>query len=117
MAGYDTVRLVHRLEEEVAELGLQMCYSRPESGYGDLVAVKPTDNGVPIYNKNVELFTGTLEGLDYWLKGIQWARNYDLMLKISDNKKRKRKENDERNRQLLNLIKHSDNNSLKPDEC
>ena len=60
MAGYDTVRLVHRLEEEVAELGFQMCYSRPERGDGDLVAVKPTDNGVPIYHRDVELFTGTL---------------------------------------------------------
>ena len=117
MAGYDTVRLVHRLEEEVAELGFQMCYSRPERGDGDLVAVKPTDSGVPIYHRDVELFTGTLAGLDYWLKGIKWARNYDSMLKISDEKKRKRKEQDISNHQLLTLIKHSDNNSLKPDEC
>ena len=110
MAGYDTVRLVHRLEEEVAELGLQMCYSQLRYGseYGDIVCLKPTEAGVPIYSRDADLFNGTLAELDFWLRGIKWARNYDTMLKVSDDKKRERKEQDERNRQLLNLIKHSD---------
>lgn len=110
MAGYDTVRLVHRLEEEVAELGLQMCYSQHQYGseHGDIVCLKPTDTGVPIYSRDADLFNGTLAELAVWLRGIKWARNYDTMIKISDEKKRERKEQDIRNHQLLMLIKNSD---------
>ena len=110
MSGYNTVRLVHRLEEEVAELGLQMCDSKHRYGndYEDRISIKPTQTGVPIYSRDADLFHGTMEELDFWLRGIKWARNYDLMLKISDEKKRERKEQDERNRNLLDLIKDSD---------
>jgi hypothetical protein len=50
---------------------------------------------------------GTLEGLETWLHGVRWAREYDMMLKLSDEKKRARKEQDERNRILLKTLKDS----------
>ena len=44
-----------------------------------------------------------------FMQGVVWARDYDQMLKISDVKKRERKEQDERNRQLVNILKNEKN--------
>jgi hypothetical protein len=43
---------------------------------------------------------GTLEQLQVWIRGVQWAREYDMMLKLSDEKKRTIKEDAERARQF-----------------
>jgi hypothetical protein len=64
-------------------------------------------DALPIYNREAELFVGTLEGLETWLHGVRWAREYDMMLKLTDEKKRARKEQDERNRILLKTLKDS----------
>jgi hypothetical protein len=51
------------------------------------------------------------EAADKFMQGILWARNYDDMLKVSDVKKRERKEQDERNKQMIRLLK-SEKNTL-----
>jgi hypothetical protein len=60
---------------------------------------------LPIYNRDAELFVGSLEGLETWLHGVRWAREYDMMLKLSDDKKQKTKEDHERGRQLIAKLK------------
>ncbi len=73
---------------------------------GDVVALKPKDvNSVPIYSRDAEIFVGTLKDLQYWLRGVKWARDYDNIMKLTDDKKRARKEQDERNRQLAKTLK------------
>ena len=52
-----------------------------------------------------ELFVGSLERLEDWLAGVQWAREYDRMLKISTDKVREAAEQKERNRQLMRTLK------------
>jgi hypothetical protein len=69
--------------------------------------VPKDSDALPIYNREAELYVGTLEGLETWLHGVRWAREYDMMLKLSDEKKRARKEQDERNRILLKTLKDS----------
>jgi len=108
MAGYNAIMLLRRLEEEVNNLGFM--FSQPKNGWGndisDRVALKPKDaDALPIYSRDAEIFCGTLDELQVWVRGVTWAREYDTMLKISDDKKRDRKEQDERNRQLANLLK------------
>lgn len=79
---------------------------QPGNGIPDMVAIRPKDqNSLPIYRRDAELFVGTLEQLEVWLRGVEWARQYDTMLKVSDDKKRKRKEQDELNRQLVLRLK------------
>ena len=79
---------------------------------GDTVALKPKDaDSLPIYSRDAEVFVGSLTDLQYWLRGVEWAREYDRMIKISDDKKRVRKEQDERNRQMVKLLK-SEKNTL-----
>lgn len=114
MAGYNSVLALRRLEKECDELGFMLAHPRHyNSGeYGSMVALKPKDhNSVPIYSRDAEVFVGTLEELRVWLRGVEWARQYDELLRLSNTKKRERKEQDERNRQLVALLR----NEKKPD--
>lgn len=109
MSGYNLVRTVHILEEECDKLGFVMCHSKHRYGseFGDVVAVKPKDqDSIPIYARDAELFIGTLNELSRWIEGIKWARQYDGMLfGKSHNEKRGRKEQDYRNKMLVNILK------------
>jgi hypothetical protein len=103
MAGYNAILELRRLEKAVDELGFML--AAPRSGSwgndGDRVSLKPKDaDSLPIYNRDAEVFTGTLEQLQNWIRGVTWAREYDMMLKLSDEKKRTAKENQERARQF-----------------
>jgi hypothetical protein len=108
MAGYNAIMSLRRLETEVNNLGFM--FSHPKNGWGndisDRVALKPKDlDALPIYARDAEIFCGTLEELQIWIRGVHWAREYDTMLRLSTAEKRERKEQDERNRQLANLLK------------
>ena len=124
MAGYQAVLALRRLEEEVDKLGFMLC--DPKTGWGgddfnNLVGIKPKDaDALPIYSRDAELFRGTLEELKVWVRGVQWAREYDRMtIDRNNDKKRERKEQDERNRQLMKTIKNSQlsTGSLNPADC
>jgi ABC-type lipopolysaccharide export system ATPase subunit len=112
MTGYRDIQRIRRIEKEVNELGFML--ANPRNGhyvneYGDVVALIPKDiNSLPIYHREAEIFIGSLEQLDLWLRGVEWARQYDTMLRLSDDKKRKRKEQDELNRQLVKRLKNEE---------
>lgn len=108
MSGYHTILRIRRLEEEVDKLGFRV--GNPKHGnyrqeFGDVVSLSPKDDSYPIYSRDAELFVGTLEELEVWLRGFQKAYEYHRML-IGRNfeEKVKRKEQDYRNKQLLNKI-------------
>lgn len=108
MSGYHTILKCEKIKERADKLGFMLCYPRHGWGYGqgaDLVAIKPKDNDVlPIYSRDAELFCGTIDGLESFFQGIEWARQYDEMLRVTTKAKRERKEQDERNRQLVKLL-------------
>lgn len=105
MSGYSLIRRIHELEERCDRLGFMMCSSI--HGYGDVVAVVPKDeDSLPIYSRDAELFVGTIEHLEVWIRGIAWAHDYDRMLfGKSHDKNRERREQDERNRRLVRILK------------
>ncbi len=106
MSGYNLILKIRRLEHQCERLGFMMCENK--NGYrsqiGDVVAIKPRGDSLPIYARDADLFVGTLDELELWLNGIHWAREYDRMLRLSDDKKRERKEQDERNRKLATAL-------------
>ena len=74
--------------------------------FTDRAAVKPKDeHALPIYTRDAELYSGTLEQIRTWVMGVNWARNYDGMLKLSDEKKRQKKEDEYRHREMLRKLK------------
>jgi hypothetical protein len=52
------------------------------------------------------MYVGTLEGADSWMRGVLWAREYDRMtIDRKLDEKRERKEQDERNKQMIKILK------------
>jgi hypothetical protein len=100
---------IERLKEQADKLGFMLCYPKAGWGqeHGDMVAIKPKDkDALPIYARDAQFFTGTIDEMMSFFRGIEWARQYDEMLKVSSVAKRERKEQDERNRQLVQMLKN-----------
>ena len=108
MAGYALIRRIRILEEKCNELGFLMCHARNfQSEFGDILAIKPKDDNLPVYSRDAELFVGTIADLERFIQGIEWARKYDTMLfGRSYDQKRVRKEQDVKNQQLVEILKN-----------
>ena len=115
MSGWNQIQQVRKLEERADKLGLKFSQYKHDDSFGANVALIPKDSdALPIYIRDAQLFVGTLESAASWMKGVMWARDYDSMVidkKLDD--KRKRKEQDERNRQLVLILKNEKNNFVK----
>lgn len=109
MSGYSTVLKVRRLEEAVDKLGFRMAHPRYQHSNSDTVVLYPKDNdAVPVYSRDAEVFEGSLEALDIWLRGFQTARDYDMMLfGTRHDDARKNREQKILNKQLLQKIKEA----------
>ena len=114
MSGWNQIQQVRKLEERADKLGLKFSQYKHDDSFGANVALIPKDSEVlPIYSRDAELFVGTLESAASWMQGVEWARDYDRMVvdKNTDDK-RKRKEQDERNKQLVSILKNQKNNLI-----
>jgi len=115
MSGWNTIKTIRGLEERADKLGMKFTNNRHDDMYGELVALVPKDSdALPIYCRDAQLFVGTLESAASWMQGVMWARDYDSMVidkQLDD--KRKRKEQDERNKQLVLILKNQKNNLIK----
>jgi hypothetical protein len=108
MSGWNTIERIRRLEEQIDKLGFKFAKSKHSDWSDDhgALSLKPKDpNALPIYSRDAELYVGSVEGLETWLAGVRWAREYDMMLKLSDDKKRTQAEQKEKNRILMRMIK------------
>jgi hypothetical protein len=108
MTGWNTIQEIRRLEVEIDKLGFK--FAKPThtdwtSDHGAVALVPKELDSLPPYARDAVIYFGSLEGIQHWLKGLQWARDYDAMLKLSDDTKRSRKEQDWRNRNIVNIIK------------
>lgn len=109
MSGYHTILKCERIKERADKLGFMLCY--PRHGWGaergvDYVAIRPKDaESLPIYARDAELFCGTIDDLNAFFAGLEWARQYDEMLRVSTGKKRERKEQDWRNQQIVRMLR------------
>ena len=104
MSGWNTIERIRRAEEHVDRLGFKFAKSRHSdwsNDHGALSLVPKDPEALPIYTRDAELFVGSLETLEVWLRGVEWARDYDRMLKMSDEKKREKAEVRERERLAL----------------
>jgi len=107
MSGWNTIQQVRKLEERADKLGLKFAAYKHDDSFGANVALVPKDSdALPIYSRDAVMFAGTLEGAAYWMQGVMWAREYDRMaVDRTLDKKRERKEQDERNKQMVKILK------------
>ena len=115
MAGWNTIQTIRKLEERADKLGLKFTAYRHDDSFGANVALIPKDlDALPIYSRDAILFAGSLESADQWMQGVLWAREYDRMtIDRKMDEKRERKEQDERNRQLMKMLKDEKLNLVK----
>lgn len=107
MSGYKLVLRLRKFEEEIAALGFRMGHSK--YGYLDVdqIALFPKDDDcLPIYSRDAEIFTGTIEQCELWMRGIKWAREYARLLGIKEESQRLRKEDLYRQAQLFRKLKY-----------
>ena len=107
MAGYGLIRKIKFLEEQLDRLGMTWGYNKHVSpgDFGDTLIVMPKEGCLPHYARDAELFAGTIEGLQLWLQGIEWARRYDIILGLQTEQRRVRAEQNEHNKQLMKRLK------------
>ena len=96
MSGYQTYTRWQRIEARANALGFRIGNSK-HGAWGsdrrlDDVAVYPKDNALPVYSRDAELFCGTFTEMEYFLMGWEKAQQYDMLLRLSDDKKRKKAE-------------------------
>jgi hypothetical protein len=104
MSGWNTIQRIRNIEEKIDKLGFKFAKSKHtdwSEDHGALSLVPKDHEALPIYSRDAELFVGSLERLEDWMAGVRWAREYDMMLKMSDEKKREKAEVRERERLAL----------------
>ncbi len=96
VVGMNIIERIDRVREVVDRLGFRMG-KPPYAAYGetenvDNIALYPKDDCLPIYTRDACLFTGNLSELEYWIKGLDWARQYDSYLGAMSDKRREQYE-------------------------
>jgi hypothetical protein len=98
--GIDMIERIDSARAVVDRLGFRM--GKPPHyfpGDIDTIALYPKDNCLPVYNRDAVLFTGNLSDLEQWIKGIDWARQYDSYLGVASEQRRAQYETKEIARQ------------------
>lgn len=104
MSGYSTYTRWQRIEAQAKQLGFRLGNPNSRSGWsthenGDMVALYPDGEALPIWTRDADIFTGTFGQVEVFLAGWARAQQYDMILRLSDDKKRKKYEDRERARQ------------------
>lgn len=103
MTSFADIQRWRRTEEILSRMGLKL--GSPAWRGEECVALNPLDQCLPVYSRDAEIFVGTLEQVEDFILGVQWARNYDTLLGLSDEQKRGRKEQDQKNKNLVKMLK------------
>lgn len=104
MSGWHTYTRFQRIEAQAKQLGFRL--GKPGKGYshrdyGDMISLYPDGQALPIYSRDAELFIGTFDQIEDFLMGWAKAQQYDHLLRLTDDKKRKKYEDKEVERQRL----------------
>lgn len=130
MSGYSTYTRWQRIESQAQSLGFRLANPSARSGWsshdsGDMVALYPNDEALPVFSRDADIYTGTFGQVEVFLAGWARAQQYDMLLRLSDDKKRKKYEDRERARQaeqrkreeqkkMLAILRASDRENLNP---
>jgi len=98
MLGYSQMQLFERLKERANECGFEVRAAK----FGEnFLTLCPLDDELPLYSRDADFYNGDAQSLLTFIHGMNWAREYDTMIKLSNDDKRQEKEQKIRNRQLL----------------
>jgi hypothetical protein len=105
MSGYSTYTRWQRIEAQAKILGFRL--GNPKSGNWsgvgdhDMVALYPDGTALPVFSRDGEIYAGSFNQIETFMNGWTRAHQYDYLLRLSNNEKRKKAEAKEVERQRL----------------
>lgn len=78
------IQLLDRVVTDLNKLGFKIKNARYGQGS---IAVYPLDDKNPLYSRDAEIYTGTVEQIMCWIRGVQHRDDYLKMLKATNDKK------------------------------
>jgi hypothetical protein len=81
---WNDMQLLKRVEDRLKFLGYQMTSSKWGTGE---IGVQPLDDKNPLYSRDAQVFSGTVEQIACWIKGVEHQYDYLKMLKATSEKK------------------------------
>lgn len=103
MTDYNTYQLIKKFEARCEEFGFRITRTK----WGNLndgtnyIELQPMADSYPVYSRDAAIVSGSVEYLMAFMDGMEKMRDYYKMLKLIDDTKVHRKEQDERNRTLM----------------
>lgn len=89
VVGMNMIERIDRVREMIDRLGFRMGKSPSHMGYDtDVISLYPKEHRLPVYARDACLFTGSLVELESWIKGLDWARQYDSYLGAMSDQRR-----------------------------
>ena len=82
------VQLLNRIVEDLHKIGFYV--KNTKYGYQDgrcLAGVYPLQDKNPLYSRDAEVFTGTMEEIACWIRGVTHRNDYLTMLKATTEKR------------------------------
>jgi len=99
--GWRTADRFMRFRDRARDFGLEVAKPKHHHTNHDVFALVPYQDRLPIYCRDAEIFIGNLTEAENWLAGMEWARNYHLMIRATNKNKIDRCEQNIRNEFLL----------------
>ena len=84
---WNDIQKLEALKIRLNKLGLVMSQSKYSYSGEYSIGVYPIDDKLPIYSRDAELFSGSTEMIEAWLRGFERCNEYLLMLKAFNPKK------------------------------
>jgi hypothetical protein len=84
---WSDVELLERVVKGLEQIGFKVKPTKYGYGGRTLVGVFPLDDKNPIYSRDAEVFTGTMEEISVWIRGFNNRNDYLHMLKATTEKR------------------------------
>jgi hypothetical protein len=103
MSGYTTYTRWQRIEAQAKQLGFRLGNPRHGSwgspGDTDMVTLYPDGEALPTFTRDADIYTGTFRDVEIFMAGWARAQQYDYLLRMTDDKRRRKFEDAEVARQ------------------
>lgn len=107
MTGLIEYRNIQTLESRAKELGFLLVPARAAYAGTNLMSLIPAGDRMPIYCRDAEIFSGSVEELLMCLHGWEQSINYLQLIRATSDKQIQRREQDIRNEQLVRILTKS----------
>ena len=84
---WNDVQLLNTVVEGLEKIGFKIMPSKYGYGGRTSVGVYPLQDKNPLYSRDAEVFTGTMEQISCWMRGVSHRNDYLLMLKATTEKR------------------------------